>query len=92
VWRLPVIIAVNLRRMGCVLSRSVERALARLDRGNRYVQAAMRAIAVSAAPPPPSTALGTVLSVRVKPSTAGNVVRAIRRRVAGEYVHSIADM
>jgi hypothetical protein len=94
---------VNNPKMGCVVSRSIERAVARLDLGNQYVHAAIRAIAASAPlPPPPSTALWSerafqhgvlsMLAVQMEPSIAEDFVRAIRRRVAGEYLRTMADM
>ncbi len=77
--------------------------VARLDIGNQYVHAAVRAIAASTPPPsPPSTALWaeravqhgvlSMLAVHMEPSRAENLVRAIRRRVAGEYLRTMADM
>lgn len=85
------------------MSQSIGRAVARLDMGNQYVHAAVRAIAVSAPlPPRPSTALWveravqhgvlSMLAVHMEPSCAEHVVRAIRRRVAGEYLRTMADM
>ncbi|MFZ2119434.1 MAG: nucleotidyltransferase family protein [Pseudonocardiaceae bacterium] len=78
-------------------------SVARLDIGNQYVHAAVRAIAASAPPPaPPSSALWaeravqhgvlSMIAVHMEPSSAENFVRAIRRRVAGEYLRTMADM
>jgi hypothetical protein len=94
---------VKVRRVECVVSRSVERAVARLDVGNQYVHTAVRAIAACVPPPPPpSTALWverafqhgvlSMLAVHMESSSAEELVRAIRRRVAGEYLRTMADM
>lgn len=72
--------------------------------GNQYVHAAVRAIAASAPPPPPppSTTLWaeravqhgvlSMLAVHMEPSSDENLVRAIRRRVAGEYLRTMVDL
>ncbi|MDT5084520.1 MAG: hypothetical protein QOJ61_1563 [Mycobacterium sp.] len=96
--------AVKVHVVGCASRRSIDRAVARLDIGNRYVHAAVRAIAASSPLPlpPPSTALWveravqhgvlSMLAVHMEPSSAETFVRAIRRRVAGEYLRTMADM